>query len=232
MLDVLPVEAISWKVRSGFYTSDEIVEEVVYNVSHEFPGLPEKEVRRAVRCHVAAEWATQLERQRSWPATITSSDKVLKAFDSLERNHKILARLNFTCCQTCGIEELQEESEDDSHGYVFFHHQDTENVVSTGNLHLCFGSFTKSERKNQQVGNTIVKSLRRAGLGVEWAGDTDRRIVVRCGEWRRKLREDEEVEDIEDDNFDPDDISSLESDADTEPDTYSDLNMDAEVNLL
>lgn len=114
--------------------------------------------------------------------------------------------MNFTCCRTCGISEAYGEADaDDVNGYVFFHEQDTEDVVEGGELRLRYGSFTKSKRKNEHVGDVIVKSLRRAGLRVSWANDGG--IVVECDEWRRRLCEDEDVEDVADDDFDSDCVS-------------------------
>ncbi|KAH7176144.1 hypothetical protein EDB81DRAFT_596947, partial [Dactylonectria macrodidyma] len=181
-----------WRVRSGFYTSDEIVTTIAELITDETLGITLRRAKRAVRLVVAAEWVAQLERQQAWPPEPTISDKLAKAFSSLERNRKILARMNLTCCQTCGVEEISGDRDDDSRGYVFFHEQDTEGVIAGGDLALAFGSFTKSEKKTRDVGDIIARSLRRAGLRVEWKQDTGRRIMVRCAEWRRRFEEDED----------------------------------------
>lgn len=36
-----------------------------------------------------------------------------------------------------------------------------------------------SERRTRAIGDVIARSLRRAGLSVEWEGDTRKRVVVR-----------------------------------------------------
>ncbi|KAL2802874.1 hypothetical protein BJX63DRAFT_425737 [Aspergillus granulosus] len=152
--------SITWRVKSGFYTSDETIE---------------------------------------------------TAFSSLERNHSILARMNFTCCQTCGIDEISGDQDEDSRGYVFFHKQDTEGVTLNGeDLCLAFGSFKKSEKRNRAVGEVIVRSLKRGGLRVEWEGNMGRRITVHREEWRRRIGEDEEVEDVSDEDFNSEFLSSGE----------------------
>jgi hypothetical protein len=218
-------EAITWRVRSGFYTSDEIVNSTADWASRE-GDLTIQEAKRRVRRAVAIEWTAQLEKQQAWPDEPTVSDKLGKAFTSLERNHKILARINQMCCNTCGREEVAEDRDEDTRGYVFFHEQETESVVNGGDLHLAFGSFTKSEKKNRIVGDIIVRSLRWAGLSVEWTGDLRRKILVRCREWRRRFDGDEEIEDVNDDDFDTDCVSSgHDSESDQEPDTHSDLGL-------
>ncbi|KAJ0423522.1 hypothetical protein BJY00DRAFT_310178 [Aspergillus carlsbadensis] len=226
--------SISWRVRSGFYTPDEIVETVAesvfYNQSqgHGKPHVTLSEIKRAIRPVLAHEWARQLERQQSWPRDeLTISERIAKAFSSLERNHGILARMNFTCCTTCGIDEVSEDRDDDTCGYVFFHEQDMEGVaMNGGELSLVFGSFTRSERKNCAVGEVIVRSLRRAGVRVEWEGDAGKRIRVLCGEWRRRVPAEEDAEDIGDGDFDSECVSSGESESGTESDGVSDLEVE------
>ncbi|KAL3448038.1 hypothetical protein BJX65DRAFT_307323 [Aspergillus insuetus] len=230
--------AIAWRVRSGFNTSDEIVETVAGSILHikmQAQGSAEQDTnislsqaKRVIRRLLALEWAPQLERQQSWPRDQpTISDKITKAFSSLERNHGILARMNFTCCATCGIEEISEDRDEDTRGYVFFHEQDMEGVVvGGGELSLVFGSFTRSDKKNRAVGEVIVRSLRRAGAKVEWEGEAGKRIRVLCGEWRRRLPEEEEVEDVGDVDFDSECLSSGESESEMESDGVDDLEVE------
>lgn len=241
-LNIETKNSIIWRVRSGFYTCDEIVASTAESIADETQGITPQRASRAVRAVVAAEWAAQLERQQAWPPDeSTISEKLANAFSSLERNHKILARMNFTCCQTCGAQALSEDRDDDSRGYVFFHEQHTEGVVASsglggsggGVLPLVYGSFTRSEKKTHEVGDIIVKSLRRAGLRPEWTRETGRVIKVRCDEWRRRLEGDEDLEDVADDDFDPDCVmmSSSESELEPEPDTVSDLDLADELDI-
>ncbi|KAL2837467.1 hypothetical protein BJY01DRAFT_251427 [Aspergillus pseudoustus] len=224
---------ITWRVRSGFYTSDEIVDTVAQWIVDEQPETTLSQAKRAIRPIVGLEWAGQLERQQSWPRDQpTISDKLSKAFASLERNHGILARMNLACCQTCGIAEISGDSDEDTRGYVFFHAQDTETVaLEGGDLSLAFGSFTKSERRNRAIGDVTVKSLRRAGLSVEWDGDAAKRITVHCEQWRRRIGEDEEVQDVGDEDFDTECFSSDESDSALESVGISDVEAE-EMGLL
>ncbi|KAL3491055.1 hypothetical protein BJX62DRAFT_205778 [Aspergillus germanicus] len=131
--------------------------------------------------------------------------------------------MNFTCCATCGVEEISEDRDEDTRGYVFFHEQDMEGVaMDGGELSLVFGSFTRSERKNRAVGEVIVRSLRRAGVKVEWDGEARKRIRVVCGEWRKRAGEDEEVEDVGDVDFDSECLSSRGSESEMGSDGVDD----------
>lgn len=230
LIDPGAEESIAWRIRWGFYTSDEIVAAIAESITHEpSSGITLQTAKRAIRPVVVTEWQAQLEIQKSWPGESTVSDKLTRAFSSLERNHNILARMNFTCCQTCGVAEPSGDRDDHTRGYGFIHEQDTEHVVDGGDLCLTFGSFTKPDRKTRDVGGIIVRSLRRARLRVKWEMDPGKRTKVCCGEWRRGFQEDEEMKDVADDDFDSDCVRSGESESDPEPDTYLDLELDTET---
>jgi hypothetical protein len=228
--------SIAWRVRSGFYTSDEIVETVAGSIVHnqtQRPGEQDTNIslsqaKRVIRPLLALEWARQLEPQQSWPRDQpTIADKIAKAFSSLERNHGVLARMNFTCCATCGIEEISEDRDEDTRGYVFFHEQDMEAVaMDGGELSLVFGSFSKSDKKNCAVGEVIARSLRRAGLKVEWEREAGKRIRVVCGEWKKRASEDEEVEDVGDVDFNSECLSTGESESELESDGVDGLEVE------
>lgn len=67
------------------------------------------------------------------------------AFDQLEAAG-IVARMDFTCCQTCGHAEIGLEKEGgDPRGYTFFHHQDTQRICG-GSVMLAFGAFPGATR--------------------------------------------------------------------------------------
>lgn len=222
---------IRWRVQSGFYTADDIIEGIAESLAHN-EDITQLEANKKVRRIVAEEWAAQLEKQQTWPPGPTVSDKVAMAFDSLRRNHKILAGMNQPCCNSCGIGELQEDWDDDIRGYVCFREQTTEAVVHGGALYLAFGAFSKSDRRNREVGGVIVRSLRRAGLRVEWQLDPKVKILVRCGEWRRRLDDEEELEDVFDDDFDGDCKSLPSEDEEDEEDEADEGGMKEELELL
>lgn len=223
------LEAINWRVGSGFYTPDEIMTAMTDSVTDNDKISHYKEFKRKIRQATDTRWEAQLAEESTWPLQPTISHKLETAFRSLERNHKILARMNHTCCQTCGVGELEDDADDDVRGYVFFHQQDTESVVSGSGLKLAFGSFTKSDKKNQTIGEVIVRSLRRAGLSVEWDGNPKNRIGVACAQWRRRLPVDEELDDAFDDDFDSDCASSSGSSEDSQSDLEEDVCEDSSV---
>ncbi|KAJ5439526.1 uncharacterized protein N7458_010524 [Penicillium daleae] len=192
-------EIAEWKVKSGFWRFRDIITDITDLIQDEHSEMTPMDARAKAKEIVQPLWATQLRAQATWPDNEdTVCEKLESAFDSLEHEQKILARMNYTCCRTCGVAEIGGDSDENTQGYVFFHEQGTERLVSCGRILLYFGSFTDSESKNEAIGKAIVGSLRSGGLSVEWSGDPTTAIEVNCGEWRRHLDSDEEDDESED----------------------------------
>ena len=122
--------------------------------------------------------------------SLPDNDRLDEAFAELDR-HGIVARQNFTCCQTCGHTEISYEIiEAEQHrpvrGYVFFHWQDTESAVRSGYLYLAYGSVSGKESESLVIAQEVVAALRRAGLDVDWDGSVRTRICIRDIEWQRR----------------------------------------------
>lgn len=173
-------------VTMGFADEAEIIEGTLdYFESEDFDfDALEAYVVQATRAAIAA----HCEAQKSWPAE-TDCDRLDAAFARLEAEG-IVARQDFTCCQTCGHAEIWGEirAAQKAHpiaGYVFYHRQDTEYVVESGKLYLAFGAVEKGEASERAVGQRIVAVMREAGFTVEWKGSMtllkeapDRKSVV------------------------------------------------------
>ena len=140
--------------------------------------------------------------------------RLAAAFAELERSGWV-ARMDFTCCQTCGHAEIGDERTGGEHSYVFFHWQDTEHLADPGpNLYLSYSYFETHpgldrelaaaaedaeepglrERAAEQharietaVGATLVECLRRNDLEVEWDGSHQTRPLVHLRDWRKPL---------------------------------------------
>ncbi|KAL2869513.1 uncharacterized protein BJX67DRAFT_379064 [Aspergillus lucknowensis] len=190
------------KVRSGFYTREAIISSLVELAQYYSRRARADEARSLATTLVAEAWAAQLARQASWPeGERTSYERLAAAFEAMNSG-EVLAKMNWTCCATCGGEEIREEREIALEkgqgeggwlGYVFFHEQSTEAVVGGDTkLPLYFSSFDEVQEKDEEVGRRIVRCLEAEGLEVEWDGDTRIGIVVKIPEWRRRIPEGEE----------------------------------------
>ncbi len=127
------------------------------------------------------------EAQKSWPAE-TDGDRLVRAFRIMEEEHGIVARHDFTCCQSCGHSEIWTEIEKAQErgpviGYTFYHRQDTEGAVEDGKLYLAYRAVAEDRAATEEVARRIVQVLGEAGLPAEWDGDLRKRILVPL-EWR------------------------------------------------
>jgi hypothetical protein len=142
----------------------------------------------AISDEIDAAAAAALQDQVTWPSE-TDSDRLDRAFAALEQSH-VIARQDFTCCQSCGHAEIWDEvgDEDDVwRGYVFFHSQDTDRAIDGGGLYLGYGSATGEQAATTAIGDDVVAALRAVGLSVTWDGSLNSRIRVEPFEWRRRL---------------------------------------------
>jgi hypothetical protein len=143
---------------------------------------------------VEERWQARLAEQRSWPAR-TDVDRLDDAFAALDRSG-IVARANFSCCSSCGFDEIDRERPVDrpSEGFVFFHEQDAEWL---GDLDaavlLAFAGWTRGGDAGTRagearlVGERVRAAVEEQGLAVEWDGSPDRRILVLLPDGRRRL---------------------------------------------
>ncbi|NIK62210.1 DUF6891 domain-containing protein [Kribbella shirazensis] len=139
-------------------------------------------------------WRARLAEQQRWPDR-TDADNVTAAFAELEAAG-IVARMNFTCCQTCGSTEIFDERPADrpSTGYVFFHSQDAERLADDpAYLFLAYGAFDAPEHewpaRVTAVGEQVAGVLRAHGLPVTWDGSSGQRIQVGPLTWLNRLPE-------------------------------------------
>ena len=103
-----------------------------------------------------------------------------KAFDMLRQLENIDARHHFTCCQRCGVDQMQglEDERDEIVGYCFYHAEDAENIERRKELFLSYGGYeTPTECwSSEDVAHVVVTRLSDCGIGCEWDQDDSTRI--------------------------------------------------------
>ena len=132
----------------------------------------------------------RLEEQSMWPLE-TDCDRLDRAFALLEKKG-IVARQDFTCCQTCGHSEIWDEISEaarkrDIIGYTFYHHQDLESMADGGACYLAYGAKADDENEALKVGNIICQTLREEGFNVQWDGSLNTRILIKDIDWKMRL---------------------------------------------
>ena len=109
-----------------------------------------------------------------------------EAFDDLQEKGMI-ARENYTCCQSCGWRAIEQEARDlraadqNCWGAAFYHGQDAEDIQDSERVHISFGTlkgigpnlFTREE-----AGEILAQALQEHGLHVEWDGSAKTRVLA------------------------------------------------------
>lgn len=181
------------RVEAGFDSEEDIVEESIeYFADNEAENGPGAENLSSLVRRLTTELINeQLEAEKSWQHE-TDCDRLDRAFEKMEASG-VLARQNFTCCQTCGHAEIWEEieqlkQEQEVSGYVFYHQQDTERVVSEGTLYLAYGAVDGSDESSLKTAEDACKHLRDSGFDVDWNGTVEKRICIQGIRWQRRSR--------------------------------------------
>ncbi|WP_125776975.1 DUF6891 domain-containing protein [Antribacter gilvus] len=192
------------QIRTGFWSYDEVLESTVRLAMDEVDDADLSLAEGTVERVVQQEWAARLTEQADWEDEGDFA-RLAAAFEELERKG-VVARMNFTCCQTCGHAEILEEvpaAVVDAGGgaaapggaagpwaYTFFHQQDADDLGDAGSrLHLAFGAFgdVAVVEKEVAAGREVVDTLARHGFDVDWDGTNRQRPAVAIREWRKRL---------------------------------------------
>jgi len=104
--------------------------------------------------------------------------KLRKMFRDL-RKHNITARMNFMCCQSCGVNCISEHKKKNDYGYVFYHNQDNEGLKETNTTYVSWGVFEEDDKnKLKELSRTIIKVAEQNYIKVNWNGESSRRIEL------------------------------------------------------
>ena len=178
-------------VARGDRTFAAVLEEAVefFNEDHD----DKDAVKRTCEAEIEKAFAAHLAAQASWPE-VTDCDLLDRAFAALNQGG-IVARHDFTCCQTCGLAEIGDEIRTaidagvDVSGFTFYHTQDTDSAADGHGLYLTYGHMDGSEVAGVAIGRIVVSALTEAGLETDWDGTFGQRIGVHL-DWKRRISAD------------------------------------------
>jgi hypothetical protein len=160
---------------------------------------------------LAAAYARALDvrrsQQREWGAV---QSNLTLAFAELNQLG-VLARENFTCCGTCAAAEIHDERDESRHwhGYLWYHQQDTESLVSSpdGSVYLGYGAYppgdfdeaaydalSEDEKRTRYQADVerlldelVFPVLHKHGMRVEWNRNQATRILLTGARWYAPL---------------------------------------------
>ncbi|PKX97932.1 uncharacterized protein P174DRAFT_508315 [Aspergillus novofumigatus IBT 16806] len=158
------------QVLTGLYSQAEILQQLI-----DIYELPEHSTN-VVQQLIQSLWNQQLEEETSWSDEPTDVEKLQTAFSRLEDEDRIICRMNFTCCQTCGNAEIGGEA-DETH------------IGQGRGLSLRYGDL-EGDSKDESVvdiGQKIAARLREEGLNVDWNENPKKTIELDPFQWRVRL---------------------------------------------
>jgi hypothetical protein len=179
---------IKVQVAAGYAPADEIVEEAVEAFADS--SLDPEALRVAAAAITEQAIVGHRAEQGSWPET-TDCDRLDAAFAELD-TAGILARQHFSCCGTCGAEEIKVVVQQTkkaglaARGFTFFHIQDTEHAVAGESLYLSYGSADADQDSSVAIGHEVIEALQRHGLAPMWNGKHVHRIALPLTWLRRR----------------------------------------------
>ncbi|MEU7591000.1 hypothetical protein AB0A95_32490 [Micromonospora sp. NPDC049230] len=193
-------ELWAWIVR-GETDADEFVD--YFDDDDERCGATDEEL---IAAHEKASAARRAQ-QRGWGEVRSNLTRAFAELNELGW----LARENFSCCGTCASAEIHDERDDSRHwhGYVWYHQQDTESLIASGDgsVYLGYGAYPSvdfdevayadlSEAEQQAhyqadlerlLDDVVFPVLRRHGMRVEWNRQQFRRVLVTGAQWYAPL---------------------------------------------
>lgn len=174
-------------VWSGLYDP----EEVVIILSESWPGPGKLEVPW-LRKEVKKEVARKKAEEATWPAT-TDCDRLDKAFAAMEKAGLVVEQ-DAGLTKSDGLEivtEAYEDAVEDGEadgivGYCYYHGQDLDRVMASGDLWLAFGGFDGDQKRSVEISGLVKGALEDAGFAAQWSGSVHERILVRGIRWQRR----------------------------------------------
>ncbi|MGU3494404.1 DUF6891 domain-containing protein [Xanthobacteraceae bacterium A53D] len=175
---------IYYTIWSGF-CGPEDVDGVIEDFLLDEPELDEK----ALRAEVAEQMAKKAKDEQLWPE-VTDCDKLDTAFAALA-DAKILGLHSAGYTMSDGHDEAAEALADEPEGafvgYCFYHGQDIESALDSGDaMFIAYDHVDGDVPDKVAVGETVMAALRAAGLKPDWNGDAKRRIELKDFVWRRR----------------------------------------------
>jgi hypothetical protein len=186
-LRTLCIRPLVW---GGFETRDEI-----YEAAHTYLGEPKLKPAEIkwIKTEIARQWSEKKTAEATWP---TRTD-----FDRLDDVFKALGSVGILALHNAG--NSQSDAHGDAgqvwhdrggrisglHGYIYYHGQDLERVVSDGQLYIGFGVFESAQMAPIEVARQAGAALKKAGFTVATPVDDKERISITGIDWKKRSPE-------------------------------------------
>jgi hypothetical protein len=180
-------DVIARLVWSGFSSKDDIRDAAIYEPQ---PSLQSPEDLEWLDKQIEVELAKKRSAEAKWQSH-TDFDRLNDVFKIL-RSAGILALHNAGNTQSDAEGDAREEwnnlggPESGLKGFVFYHSQDVERVVESGDLYIGFSTFPGSAISALELAQQTALELQRAGFTVTVPSKVDMRILVTGVDWKKR----------------------------------------------
>jgi hypothetical protein len=174
-------------VWGGFETRDDIFEAAHTHLGE--PKLKPAEIKW-IKAEIERQWSEKKKAEATWPAT-TDFDRLDAVFMALDTSG-ILALHNAGNTQSDAHGDAGQLWHDRGgrtsglRGYVYYHGQDLERVVSDGQLYIGFGIFEGSNAAPIEIARQAGTALTKAGFTVKIPANADERILMTGIDWKKR----------------------------------------------
>lgn len=94
-----------------------------------------------------------------------------------------IARMNFSCCGSCGSYELTQDAKRRNKKRVVFYHRQAEDFFKLdGKVNLLYFSMDDDEEQTKIAGDIIAEVAKYYDLKVTWDGSPTKTILLSCKE--------------------------------------------------
>src|SRR5262245_38209180 len=177
--------AVRRHVWSGFHDADEVAEIITESI------FWRNEIdQNWLRTEIEKAFGQKRAEEETWPE-VTDCDRLDRVLELLEQQG-ILALQNAGYTQSDGLSDVAQLYHETGgqgsgiEGYCFYHGQDLERVMESGELWLAFGHMSGEDEPGVQIGRRINKAFTEAGFVVEWDGSIKTRLLVKGIRWQRR----------------------------------------------
>lgn len=184
-------------IKSGFESLEDIIAGAIEAVEDE--GWQREISEDWIRETLTREYELNEAASKTWVKN-TDPERLLKVFDTLcAQNILAVHNVGYTDSEAIyDIEDIWQDLEDEGaqpKGFCYYHGQDLERAIETGELMLGFGGKKeKNEKEAIAIGNIITSVFQDAGFDVEWNHTATERIKILDFNWQNAFTSYEEVE--------------------------------------
>jgi hypothetical protein len=168
-------------IQSGFYTADE-VKVMLIDI------IDESDDQDVLHQFIDDQFVQRDKEQTTWKDP-TDCDRLDQAFAIISKAGVVVLQ-NAGNTMSDGFEEvgkvLKPHPKGTFKGYCFYHNQDLERVIETGELLLAFSDLKGNAEGKQNIAEIVTNALQEVGLGYEWSGNLNERIKIPNLKWKRR----------------------------------------------